>query len=58
MSTMRADGWATALMVADGIQQAKEMVNNNSLAAYIIFREGNKMNVFESQKWKEEFKDD
>ena len=55
---MRADGWATALMVADGIQQAKKLVNINSLAAYIIFREGNEISVFESQKWKEEFKDD
>ena len=58
ISTMRADGWATALMVTDGIQQAKEIIKTNSLAAYIIFRKGNEINIFESKKWREEFKDD
>jgi len=54
-STMRADAWATALLVSTSLSQAKELLTKNNLAAFIIFRDNGGFKVFESKRWQEEF---
>ena len=57
-SVMRADGWATTLMVSNSFVDALDLINKNNLAAFIIYREKDNLKMFESPQWKKEFGND
>lgn len=57
-SAMRADAWATALMVSESFSEAIDLINKNNLSAFIIYREAGELKMYESVEWKKEFNND
>ena len=57
-SAMRADAWATFLMVSESMIEAIDLVNKNNLSALVIYREKDKLKTYRSSSWKREFNDD
>lgn len=55
ISTMRADSWATSLMVSSGLEESVALIKEHKLAAMIIYREGDVLKTYESPAWQSEF---
>lgn len=56
-STMRADAWATALMVSENLIEAQELIKKNNLAAFIVYRNDEDLKTYESEFWVQEFQE-
>ena len=54
-STMKADSWATTLMVSENLAEAKKLIKENNLTVMIIYHENEELKVFENENWKREF---